>query len=152
MKKFRFRYSATVWTLLVLVLILSVTGLFWNILNLIEYSFLGALKTVTYSLMVLMTAVLSVLVLSIMIYGRYVIKNGDLLTFFGFFKSKTKISEIVQVTHFKKSDKLVLYFIDQKYTVVVISKEDYERFILALREVNRAIVYTSETDGEDTPE
>ena len=62
------------------------------------------------------------------------------------------INDVVQITHFKKSDKLVLYFKDAKYTVVIISPEKYEDFIFALREENRQIIYDSRTDGEDEPQ
>lgn len=153
MKKssFKFRYAPTVWALLFVVLILSIVGCGWNILNLIEYSFLGAFKTVTYALLVLATGFLGITVISIMVYGRYVVKDGTLYTYFGFIRNKTLISDIIGVTHFKKSNKLVVYFKDDKYTVIVISPEEYDSFISAIREFNSSIVYDARIDGEDTP-
>ena len=53
--------------------------------------------------------------------------------------------------HFKKSDKLVIYFKDDSFTVIVISPEDYSDFVVALREVNPQIYYGVKIDGEDTP-
>ena len=153
MKKssFKFRYAPTFWALLFVVLILSIVGCGWNILNLIEYSFLGAFKTVTYALIVLATGFLAFTVVCIMAYGRYVVKDGALYTCFGFIKNKTLIDDIIAVTHFKKSDKLVVYFKDEKYTVIVISPSEYSEFISAIRELNSAIVYDARIDGEDTP-
>ena len=151
MKSFRFKYSSTVWVLLFLVLILSVAGVLWNVFNLIEYSWAGTFKIAVYTLLVIMTGALTILVLSLMVYGKYVIKNNCLYTCFGVFKNKTPIKEIIQITHFKKSDKLVMYFNDNKYTVVVIAKENYEQFVLAVREVNPSVIYNAKIDGEDTP-
>lgn len=152
MKKFRFKYSPTVWILLAVVLILSIVGLLWNVLNLVEYSFLGALKIVTYSLIIFMNAVLTALVLGIMLCGRYVVKGKVLITRFGFFTSKTSISDICQITHFKKSDKLVVYFNDAKYSVIVISPNEYEKFAVTIRNINRAIIYSTSNEDEKSPE
>ncbi|MBQ3219956.1 MAG: hypothetical protein IJB32_05130 [Clostridia bacterium] len=151
MKKFRFKYSNTVWILLAVVLALSIAGLIWNVFNLTEYLWAGAFKITVYALIIALTAFLVVFVISIMVYGQYEIKNACLYTYFGFVKSKEEISNIIQITHFKKSDKLVVYFSDEKYTVIVISNTEYERFILALREVNPKIIYNTQIDGEDTP-
>ena len=152
MKKFRFRYSPLVWVLLSVVLIICVIGLSLNILNIIEYSFAKGYKLFSYIALCVMTGFVIVFVLSVFIYGRYVIKKHALYTYFGFIYTKTDIKDIVQITHFKKSDKLVLYFSDQKYSVIVISPTEYERFILELRKENPQIIYTSEIDGEQMPE
>jgi len=152
MKSFKFKYSKSVWILLAVVLILSVLGLAWNILNLVEYSFLGAFKIVTYSLMVFMTAALTVLVLSVIFYGRYVVKKKEVITYFGLIKSRCKMGDIVQITHFKKSDKLVMYFKDEKYTVIVISPDKYDEFTATVREFNPSVIYTAQTESEDSPE
>lgn len=152
MKSFRFRYSNTVWILLSLVLVLSLTGLIWNIFNLIEFLPTGSYKVGTYSIIVALTALLTVLVVSVMVYGRYVIKDGKLYSYFGFIRSKMEINDIICLTHFKKSDKLVAYFKDGTYTVIVISPDFYEEFISSVRKVNPSILYDAKIDGEDTPE
>ncbi len=152
MKKFKFRYSSLIWILLTLVLVFCIIGLAWNIFNLTQYVWAGTVKILSYSLIIAMTAFLIIFVLSIMFYGNYVIKKGYLFTYFGLIYSKTKISEIVQITHFKKSDKLVAYFADQKYSVIVISPSAYDEFVLELRKENPAIYYSNKIDGEDLAE
>ena len=152
MKRFRFVYSFTVWLLLSIVLLLSGAGLGLNIFNLIEYSKLGIAKTIIYSVVVILNFLLLALDLSVMLYGCYVIKDGYLYSCFGLIRTRTPIKEVVQFTHFKKSNKLVMYFEDAKYTVIIISPEKYEDFILSVREENPKIIFTSQIDGEDTPE
>ncbi|MBO7344774.1 MAG: PH domain-containing protein [Clostridia bacterium] len=151
MKSFKFKYSTAVWVLLFLVLILSAVGICWNVFNLITFFNESTFKAVSYSLIILLTAFMLVFVLSVIFYGKYAIKDGFLVQYFGFLKTKTPISEIVEITHFKKSDKLVVYFADQKYTVIVISPEFYEQFILAIRKVNPKIGYDVKIEGEDVP-
>ncbi|MBR2449189.1 MAG: hypothetical protein IKB30_03605 [Clostridia bacterium] len=147
-----FKYSPVVWALLSLVIILSAAGLIWNIYSLVEYSLLGGAKTVTHALMIIITAALILFVISVMVYGRYVVTEKYLIQYFGLVKNKTELSKIIAITHFKKSDKLVAYFSDQKYTVIVISPALYDAFVLSVRDKNPSVVFDSRIDGEDTPE
>jgi hypothetical protein len=146
MQKFRFKYSMAVWILLSLVLVLTAGGIIWNIFNLIEYSWAGAFKIIIYSFIIFLTACIFVFVLFAMINGCYLIKNGFLYTCFGLIKNKVCLDSVTQITHFTFSNKLVLYFNDQKYSVIVIPPERYDDFIKAVRENNHAILFNSYTD------
>ena len=125
MKNFKFKYSLTVWILLGVVLALSLVGLAWNVFNLTEYLWAGAFKITVYALIIALTALLATFTISMMVYGKYVIKNGYIITRFGLVFSKELIENVVQITHFKKSNKLVVYFKDDKYTVIVINESEY---------------------------
>ncbi len=152
MKKFRFNYSVTVWLLLSAVILLLAGGLAYNVYNTVSFTGRGAGNFVIYLLISLLNGFLLAFAVSVAVNGKYVIKNKKLYSYFGFIRSFADINDVVQITHFKKSDKLVLYFKDAKYTVVIISPEKYEDFIFALREENRQIIYDSRTDGEDEPQ
>lgn len=152
MKKFKFKYSPIVWVLLSVVLIFCILGLTLNILNIINYSAVKNFELISHVCLIVLTAFITVFVFGVIFYGRYVIKKQALYTYFGFVYVKTAIKDIVQITHFKKSNKLVVYFSDQKYSVIVISPNEYEQFILELRKENPQIIYTSEIDGEQMPE
>jgi hypothetical protein len=151
MKKFRFKYPVSVWVLLALVLVLAVAGLIWNVYNFITYLPIDLVKGVLYGVIVLLNAFLCVLGVSVAVYGYYVVKNDALYAYFGIIPSKYEIMDIVEITHFKKSDKLVAYFKDGKYAVIVIDKADYDQFVLAVREINRQIIFDKKIEGEDTP-
>ncbi len=151
MKRFRFDYPFIVWLLLGVVLVLSGAGLGLNIFNLVEYSKLGVFKIILYSIVVMLNLLLVVLDVSVMVYGCYVIKDGFIYSYFGLIRTKTALSEISQFSLFKKSNKLVMYFNDAKYTVIIISPEKYDDFILCAREQNPKILYDTQIDGEDTP-
>jgi hypothetical protein len=152
MKSFKFRYSKTVWILLCVVLLLSVSGICWNVFNLFTFINEGAFKTISYSLIILLTTFLLAFVISVMAFGRYVIKDKELIQYFGFLKSKIPLDDILTITHFKKSNKLVMYFKDAKYTVIVISPYEYDEFIVSIRKANPSISFSSKIDGEDLPE
>ena len=148
MKVFKFMYSKLVITLLILVIPLAAAGLGWNIYNLITFIGDGILRVVTYSLTVAITAALLVFIISVLAYGRYVIKDGKLYCYFGFIRTKTDISEIVRITHFMKSDKLVIYLKKAEYSVIVISPEEYGAFINELKNNNDKILVDTETEED----
>ena len=150
MKKFRFKYAPSVWALLIVVLLLSVGGLVWNIFNLVEfYSLKNTFNLVSYAIIILITLLLTIFVLSVIFYGNYVIKGDFLCVYFGFFKTKYNIEDIVCISLFKKSNKLVAYFKDQTYTVIVIEESLYDDFVLSIRKLNQKIIYNTRFDGED---
>ena len=148
---FKIKYSAVIWALVVAVAVISLLGFMWNVYNLVYFINAKPLKIITYSLLVLATGALFAIVIGVIFFGKYTIKDGVLCMKLGFFKLKTPVNEIVEITLFKKSNKLVTYFSDSKYAVVLISPADYENFILALRSQNQQIVYSTRFDGEDTP-
>ena len=149
MKKFRFQYSPLVWILISIVLITCALGFVWNVFNLTKGNLSNTFNVVSYSVLVFITLGLTIFAISLLVYGRYVIKNKSLYTYFGFIRSKINISDIVCITLFKKSNKLVIYLKDQCYSVIVISHDKYDLFVLALREQNKEIYYDAKIDGED---
>ena len=97
MKRFKFRYSVAVWVLLALVLLLSIISFCWNVYNVIHFKGDQTFKLISYYVIALITIFLSIFVVSIMAYGKYVVKKGFLYTYFGFIKSKTDINDISTV-------------------------------------------------------
>ena len=152
MNKFKFKYSALVYVLLILSLALCVVGVVWNIFNAIYFAGNDTFRLISSCIIVVLSLLLFVFVLGVIFYSRYVIKNGYLYTCFGFFKNKTPVTEVVEITKFKKSNKLVVYFSTEEYTVIVIPPELYDEFVMALRNANKKIIYDARIEGEDTPE
>ncbi len=150
MKKFKFEYSTLTYVLLGIVALATAVGGAWNVYNLIEFSYMGALKIVLYSLVVVLCFAVTVCALAVIFYGKYEITQDKLICRLGVFRTAIPVKDLKRLTHFRKSNKLVAYYKD-KYTVIVINEKEYEDFILTLREINGNIEYDVQTDGEDTP-
>ena len=151
MKSFRFKYSPLIWLLLCVIALIVGVGLGLNVYSAIElFEFAKNMAISSIILSVLCLAIL-VLVISVMWVAKYQITQDYFRIRFGFIVLKLEISKVCQIIHFKKSDKLVLYFDNGKYIVIIISPEFYNDFILSLREVNDKIVYDTEIDGEELP-
>ncbi len=152
-QSFKFKYTVIVWVLLVIVIALSLAGLIWNIVALIYNSNVSDnVKATTNVIMIIITLALNVFVTSLIFNSKYTVTKDYLIQNFGLIKTKISLKQIIEITHFKKSNKLVIYFSDEKYTVAVISPESYNNFVMCLREFAPEIIYDVQIDGEDTPE
>ncbi len=149
--RFKLKLSLTLFALLILVVILSLSGFVWNVYNVIYFIGVGGFKIATYSLLVLLTGILSVFAVSALLNCKYSVENKTICLHFGVFKIKTALNDVTEITHFKKSDKLVIYFSDEKFSVIMIDKKDYDAFILAVRAQNPSIAYDVRIEGEDLP-
>ncbi len=125
-----------------LVLILALAGVGFNIYNIVSLSAMETSNSITINVIILIISLLLTLfAISVMAFSKYVVAKDGVYCFFGVIPSKYKANEIIQFTHFKKSDKLVAYFNDEKYTVIVINPANYDKFVSVVRELNPKIVF-----------
>ena len=151
MKTFKLKYSLTIWILLSVVLCLSIGGLAWNVWSAIEYLGPDTTKTISSFLTSALCLLLAVVCASVMLFGRYVVGKGAFVCCFGLIKSKCDVKDITAIILFKKCNRLVMYFGEKKFSVILIDEQYYQDFILAVREQNKDVVYDVKIEGEDTP-
>ncbi len=149
--KFNFKYAPTVILLLCIVIAISIVGLVWNFYNIFgkNSSPSNDVNEVFKYLVLVVNLLILVFSLSVLSCGRYVIDDNCVICRFGLIYSKYKKDEILSITHFKKSDKLVMYFKDEKFTVIVISPENYNAFIKAIKTINPSVVFSDEQEGNN---
>ncbi len=146
--KFRFRYSVIVWILLSAVSVLLAFGTAKNIYDffiLYDSSTSRAIFCAAIAFACLFLLVISV---SVLVYGKYTVKEGKIYIRLGLFLSSIKTEDVSQISYFKKQDKLVLYLKNGKYTVAVIKSEEYSDFIAAVKRENPTVAYVMES-GEN---
>lgn len=141
MKKFRFDFSKTAIILIISALILTGAGIYFNLISVVEYTKISVFKALVYSITMLISLGLFALILSLALNGCYVIKNGYLYSCFGFIRTKVKLEDILSITYFKKSKKLVLFFASAEYSAVIISQKYYDDFVKTLKEANPRIIF-----------
>ena len=153
MKVYKFVFSSIAKILMFIALVLTLLGGVWNIFNIItytSYAIVNWVKIGGYILLLVFDLFLLVLDVCIMINSKYTLDSQKIILSYGFIRSKFKIEEIIAITHFKISNKLVVYLETGKFTVINIDTNSYEDFVLSVREYNKSIIYNSKTDGEDT--
>lgn len=153
MQTFKFKYSKTLWIILIALVIVSAVGLGFNIYNATKFfedsSIVGG---VLFILASLLSAFLLVLAVSIIFHGCYKIKDGILYSFFGFIFERTPVNDIIAITKFAKQNKIVTYFVNEKFSVVIIDEKYYDDFVSALLKVNPSIIFRIEDNLDFTVE
>lgn len=148
MKKFLFKYSALAWIMIITVAVIFAVSTAINVYDAIHFFGENTAKTIVAITVAAISFFAFVSAIAAAVYGRYVVKGDCLYCRFGFFYTKTKITDIFQLTEFKALNKLVMYFKDEKYSVAVISEKYYNEFYEALKSVNPDIIYTIQSAEE----
>ena len=142
MKKIPFKYTPITIVLIILVIAVFGASAVFNAIDIFSFINQSVTRTVFSSVLTAFSVILLFVALSVVIYGRYIIKDGYLFIRFGIFYSKINIADIFQVTEFVKQKKLVYYIKGEKYSVAVIDKKRYQEFYDALKTFNPDITYT----------
>ena len=148
MKKFRFKLNAVSLIMLIVGVLLSICCIVWNIFNITAYFRLNidaTLKLVSYFLVIAVALLAGGLCVSVLAFSRYTVTQKYLLLNLGVLRSKTPVCDITEIAYFKKQNKLVCYFGEDKFSVIVIDQKEFDDFINALREQNGKIVYENKT-------
>ena len=146
MKKIKFKFNSAVLLLLGLVIFLCLGGCAWNIYSAVVYHGFEQLKFFSYLITAILTLAIAVFAIITLLSSHYTVKDDKFILRLGLIVEKTDLAQIVQITHFKKKDKLVVYFSDKKYSVIVIDKEKHDDFIDMLKNQNSAIVVTVDSE------
>ena len=154
MKKYRFKFSPLIVSLMILVLLAAIAGLTLNIIRCCSEDFdVTAWNVLSVALMLFVCALLIVIVIGLFFATYYTFKGDKLVTRYGIIKSEIAIKAISEIVYFKKTEKLVIYFDEDKYSVVVVKKDWYDDFVREIRKINPAIRYDSKTSpDEDEPD
>lgn len=148
MNKFVLKYSPVIWVLLVAVSLVFAAACAINIIDAVNVTYDGAARKIFAVIIAALSFALLIISLSVIVYGRYVVKDGYLYCRLGFFYVKSDINSIFQLTEFKAQKKLVIFFVGEKYSVALIREKDYAAFYKALIAVNPNIVYTVQSADE----
>lgn len=149
MKKFKINYTSLVITLICVCIAIFVAGLVFAIVRLVDVYKLDKINAVIYVIIIALDLVLLTFTISLLFFSKYCLTADKLILSFGFIKVIYEINEIIEINHFKKTDKLVVYFNNQKYTVILISSKNYDEFIKSVRQINRAILFDEKIENQE---
>lgn len=129
--KFKFRLNAISILLLVAVTLLCGYGIALNVITLINA--IETLKIILNVILLLVNLALIVTVFSIALFSSYTVNKKGIVLRLGFFKVVYKKEELHSIKLFSKTQKLVLYLMDAKFTVIVINASIYQAFTKAIQ-------------------
>ena len=154
MEKFRinFKYATLIYILIGVGVLVGALSLYLNVKNLIdayngELLKIDSFNFVSKILFTLLSLLLITYGISLILACNYKVNEKVIVFRIGLLRSKYEISKIIRITHFKKTDSLVVYFNDQTYTVIIISPNDFERFIKTVREIKNDVIFENEIEN-----
>ena len=154
-KRYRFRFSPLILTLLCLGLVLCAASFALTTWQLIGFLQAGDLSSVydwlKYVILYLVSVLVAVLFIAMLIRSEYVLTDSQLLIRFGVIVSKYDLKKIFSIQHFRGSNKLTVYFDDfkTKFMVIVVKAEWYDDFVKSLLERNERIAFDFITAEEE---
>lgn len=155
MNKFRYRFSKLTYWLIIAGIALSVVGFGLNLFVCIKNGISSAVDPVypiiQYTLMFAVTIALFAILLSILISSYYLVDKEQIVTSFGFIKSKYKIKDIETIELDRNTNKLSVYFSNDTFVVIVVKEEWYSQFVQAILDINPKIEYSIKSK-ENTPD
>ena len=150
MRTFRFRFSKLIILLQIAAMVLAAAAIAYTVYRMITLGFGDASLIIQYVLLLLFGVGAIVIFSAMLIRSVYIVGKNEIILRFGLIKSVYKIKEIESIRLFSKTNKLVLYFKNEKYTVISVKPEWYNEFTKELLSKNDKIRYdVSTTDGTD---
>lgn len=149
MKKYKFRFTTLILILLWVTIVLCVAAFGWNIYRFTQTGANSVYEWIQYGILFFTSVFFAALIVSILIRSQYILTEKQLITQFGFIRSKYEIANITSVHLFKGAGKLAVYFNDNKYMVIVVKPEWYEEFIREIMQRNDKIGFSFSTAEEE---
>ena len=149
MKSYRFKLSVAATVGCVAGILLGLAGIGVTAYRIYKYGFSSAQLIIQHVVVLLVSALAIAVFAAILIRSVYKLTDKTLVLWFGFIKSEYKIADIEAVHLFTKTNKLVLYFKDEKYTVIVVKPEWYRELTQEIIARNKNIRYDVSTDDKD---
>ena len=150
MRTFRFRFSKLIILLQIAAMVLAAAAIAYTVYRMITLGFGDASLIIQYVLLLLFGVGAIVIFSAMLIRSVYIVGKNEIILRFGLIKSVYKIKEIESIRLFSKTNKLVLYFKNEKYTVISVKPEWYNDFIREVLSHNLNIRYdVSLTDKDE---
>lgn len=153
MKTFKYKFTTTTLVFIYLGLALSVAGIALNTFNIFnERIWLYAnitLPIIRYALVYLVSVALAVILTSLLLSSHYSIDERYFKTSFGIIRSSYDVKTIKLIHLDRATNKLSVYFDENKYIVIVVKKEWHDEFIDTLLKANPEIEFSIESKEND---
>ncbi len=149
MKTYRFKLSIAATIGCIAGILLGLAGIGVTAYRIWKYGFSSAQLIIQHVVVLLVSALAIAVFAAILIRSVYKLTDTQLILWFGFIKSEYKLADIEAVHLFTKTNKLVLYFKDEKYTVIVVKPEWYRELTQEILARNKNIRYDVSTSDKD---
>ena len=149
MKTYRFKLSIAATLGCAAGILLGLAGIGVTAYRIWRFGFSSAQLIIQHVVVLLVSLLAIVIFASILIRSVYKLTDRELILWFGLIKSVYQIKDIESIRLFSKTNKLVLYFKDERYTVIVVKPEWYRELTKEILARNKDIRYDVSTSDKD---
>lgn len=135
MRKFKYKKSILITVVIGLLTACSLAGIVTNIINIVTDGN-SVLRVLSYSIILAISVFMLIASLLMLFTAHYKITDTYMSVSYGVISERLPIKSINSISIFKTSDNLVVYYNENKYQVILISADEFDDFIVALRDVN----------------
>ena len=151
MHTYKFKFSKPILILSIAAILLALgAGIGWTVYRIIRNH---GFPTIVFGIQCVVLLLVSVLILvvfsALLIRSCYKITDTEVVLWFGIVPTRYKIADMESVHLFTKTNKLVIYFKNDKYTVIVVKPEWHNEFVKDLLSKNERIRYDVSTTDKD---
>ncbi len=145
MKKFKYSFPRVTFILIIVGLAVCLAGFIVNlyvcITQGISYAVNPFLPLILYILMFFVSIVAGGLLTSVLCSSYYAVDEKSIMTAFGFIRSNYDLKQAEVIVLDRETNKLLLYFNDESYIVIVITPAQYPDFVQAVIDNNPSVEY-----------
>jgi hypothetical protein len=138
---FKIKFSLTILLLSIAVYILCGLGIIVSVWRMVKFGVHGFSDVIKYPFLVAVCLFCIVIVTAIFIKAQYVVDDKNLITQYGFIKSKFPVKTITSLLLDIDTKKLTVHF-GEEYILLTVAPEWNEKFVRALLAVNPDIDYS----------
>ena len=147
--KFKYKFTTLALVLICFGIALALVGIGLNTYNIFaERVWLyenNTLQVIRYVLVYFVSIALAIILISLLVSSYYSVDEKHFKTSFGIIKSSYNIKTIKLIHLDRTTNKLSVYFDDNKFIVIVVKKEWHDEFIDTLLKANPEIEFSIES-------
>ena len=151
MNKFKYNFSKLFYIIAGVGSLVAVACIILNVVRYVRQLDKGVVNLYNH-LSLIFTIVLAlgfiVVVVSAVISSKYTVYQDKVVLNWGIIKNTIKLAEVKVIKFVTDTQKLEFIFDDESYFVIVIKKEEYEKFVDSVKAVNKKITYVQGVDIE----
>ncbi|MBQ3505594.1 MAG: hypothetical protein IJA89_02350 [Clostridia bacterium] len=138
---FKIKFSKTIYLLCIAVFLLCAAGVGISVWRIARFGIGGFSDALKSPFLIAICLFCIVLVISILVKSQYAVDDQNLITQYGFVKSKFAVKDMTSMVLNTETQKLSVYFGEQ-FTVLSTSQDWNEQLVRAILKINPNIDYS----------
>ena len=143
MEKFKYKFTPLAIILIIIGMLAAVVTSVINVINIVKQLQNGLTPEFSKYIIVFIALLFIVFLVIMLINSYYQITESEIKVKLSLISSSIKVKDITKITHFTKSDRLVIFFQDETFTNIVIKPSQFLEFIKKLKKANSKILHTA---------